>query len=146
MRSLLSASRPALTAALLLLLGPAGCGTRYYPVRGTVTLDDGTPLTKGLVVFESQGGEGEEVFMARGAIQPDGSYQLSTNYPGDGVPPGKYRVVIGSMDLTDLPDHKKNLPFDAKYLKFETSGLEYEVKPGPNEFAIRLDRPRRSGR
>ena len=39
-------------AALLLALATAGCGSRMVQVSGTVTLDDGTPLTKGLVVFE----------------------------------------------------------------------------------------------
>jgi hypothetical protein len=45
------------------------------------------------------------------------------------------------MDLSDVPDERKNLPFDIKYLKAETSGLEYEVKAGPNEFPIRLAKP-----
>src|SRR5262245_15269026 len=81
-----------LTAALLLLLGATGCGRRLYPVHGTVALEDGTPLTRGLVVFEGHV-EGAAV-MARGAVQTDGRYQLSTDKPGDGAPPGLYRVLI----------------------------------------------------
>lgn len=132
--------RLALVATWCVLLGLAGCGTRYYPVRGTVTFEDGAPLTKGLVVMEGSRGEGGDLVMARGEVHADGSYQLSTNLPGDGVPPGKYRVLIGSMDLSDLPDDKKNIPFEHKYLKFETSGLEYEVKSGPNDYPIKLTR------
>ena len=130
-------------AALVLLLGAAGCdaGGKLYPVGGTVTLDDGKPVTKGVVVFERT--EGGPPITARGEIKPDGSYQLSTYRPGDGVPPGKYRVQLNPLDLSEVPDEEKQLPFDAKYLKFETSGLEYEVRPGPNNgFSFRLDRPK----
>ena len=52
----------------------SGCGNRMSPVRGTVTLEDGSPLTKGLVVFEGQA-DGKPV-MARGEIKSDGSYEL----------------------------------------------------------------------
>ena len=128
-----------LPAACCLLL--AGCGSRMSPVRGIVTLDDGTLLTKGLVIFEAQI-DGKPV-MARGEIKPDGSYQLGTAKTGDGAWPGKYRVLINPMDLSDLPDEQKNIPFDYKYMRYETSGLEFEVKPGANEFLIKLDRARR---
>jgi hypothetical protein len=127
--------------ALALLTVVAGCGDEKRPVRGTVTLADGSPLTKGMVVFERM--EGGAALTARGEIRPDGGYELSTDKLGDGVPPGKYRVLINPLDLSDIPDEKKNLPFDIKYLKFETSGLEYEVKPGPNDYPIKLDRPKK---
>jgi hypothetical protein len=128
------------TALLLLLLGSIGCdsGPKLYPVGGTVTLEDGSPLTKGMVVFENK--QAEVAVTARGEVKPDGSYQLSTYKPGDGVPQGKYRVQINSMDLSEVPDEEKKLPYDLKYMSFETSGLEYEVKPGPNGFSIRLTR------
>jgi hypothetical protein len=138
-----SGRRLALTAALVLLVASAGCGRRMYPVHGTVTLADGQPLTRGMVIFESQ--EDGVPVMARGEIKPDGSYQLSTEKPGDGVPPGKYRVHINPMDLSEVPDEKKNLPFDIKYLRAQTSGLEYEVKAGSNAFPIQLT-PLISGR
>ena len=129
----------AAAAAMVLIVGSAGCGRRMYPVHGTVTLEDGRPLTRGMVIFEGQ--QDGVAIMARGEIKPDGSYQLSTEKPGDGVPPGKYRVHINPMDLSEVPDEKKKLPFDIKYLRVNTSGLEYEVKAGPNEFPIKLSRP-----
>jgi hypothetical protein len=125
----------------LLALGLAGCGGGLYPVRGTVTLDDGTPVTRGLVVFERV--EGGQPITARGEIHPDGRYELSTNKPGDGVPPGKYRVLVNPLELSDVPDEQKHLPFDVKYLKFETSGLEYEVRAGLNEYPIVVTRPKK---
>ncbi len=135
----LSSRRLAVAAALVLIVSGAGCGRRMYPVHGTVTLEDGRPLTRGIVIFEGQH-DGIAV-MARGEIKPDGSYQLSTEKPGDGAPPGKYRVQINPMDRSEVPDEQKKLPFDIKYLRFDTSGLEYEVKAGPNEFPIKLSRP-----
>jgi len=143
-RTLPSSRRVLLPVTLLLALGTSGCGNKLYPVRGTVTLEDGTPLTRGMVIFEGTP-EGVKV-MARGEVKADGSYQLSTHKPGDGVPPGKYRVQINPMDLSEVPDEKKTLSFNLKYLSVETSGLEYEVKPGLNEFPIKLDRPRKDRR
>jgi len=127
---------PALVALLLLCV--AGCG-RYYPVHGTVTYADGTPVTEGLVVFERQ--EGGTAITARGEIQPDGSYRLSTAKPGDGVPPGKYRVLVApKTDLNDV-DKPRPAPFDPSYTEFNTSGLEFEVKPDATEFPIRVTKP-----
>lgn len=131
--------RRAAAVATGLALCLAGCGPRMYPVHGTVTLADGTPLSKGLVIFERV--EGGKPLTARGNIEADGRYELSTENPGDGVPPGRYRVCINPLDTSDVPDEKKDLPFDVKYLNLKNSGLEYEVKPGSNEYAIRLTRP-----
>jgi hypothetical protein len=132
--------RRAWAAALLLLPGLAGCGARLNTVRGTVTLADGSSLTRGLVIF--QGVVDGAAVSARGEVKPDGSYLLGTFKPGDGVPAGKYRVLINPLDLSEVPDEQKKLPFDYKHLRFETSGLEFEVKPGANEFPIKLDPPR----
>ena len=128
--------------ALPLALGLAaagGCGPRQYPVTGTVTLENGSPLTKGLLVFESR----DKAHTARGNVGPDGRYELSTLKQGDGVFPGPYRVLVNPIDLSDVPDEQKVLPFDAKYLKFDTSGLEFEVAAGTNDIPIKLDRPSR---
>src|SRR5438128_547997 len=133
-------SRRVWLAALVLALGPAGCGQRLYPVHGRVTLEDGAPLAKGVVVFEAE--KGGPAVTARGDIKTDGIYQMGTFRPGDGAPAGKYRVLVNPIDLSDTPDEEKKLPFDAKYLKFETSGLTYEVKPTDENLAsFRLARP-----
>ena len=134
--------RRALLAALIFLTLPlAGCGAKFYTVRGTVTLDDGKPLEKGLVVFERV--DGGPPVTARGNVGPDGRFELSTEKPGDGVPPGRYKVLINPLDTSDVPDEKKKLPFDIKYMKFDTSGLEFEVPGASGEYAIKLDRPKK---
>src|SRR4051812_40667684 len=131
-------------AVAVLAVGLSGCGGGKYPVRGTVTLDDGTPLAKGLIVFERV--DGGPPVTARGDVGPDGRYALSTEKPGDGVPPGRYKVLVNPLDLSDVPDDQKTLPFDVKYTKFDTSGLEYTVQSGENDFPIRLERPKKHRR
>jgi hypothetical protein len=132
----------ALVACLALGLG--GCGPKMYPVKGAVTLDGGAPLAKGLVIFERV--EGGPPLTARGNVQADGRYELSTERPGDGVPPGRYKVAINPLDTSDVPDEMKTLPFDNKYLNLNTSGLECEVKAGVNDYNIKLSKGRRAGR
>jgi hypothetical protein len=140
MRSATAAARPVCrAAALLLLLGAVGCGARPYPVRGTVTLEDGTPVTSGMVSFETK--DVEKPITARGEIKPDGSYELGTYKPGDGALPGVYRVTVTPLAQNpDLPVPKP--AYDARYTSFDTSGLEFEVKAAANEYPIKLA-PRR---
>lgn len=130
--------------ALCLVVGAGGCGDRLHPVQGTVTLEDGKPLTKGMIVLERA--EGGNPITARGQVQPDGSFQLGTEKPGDGAPAGKYRVLVNPQDMSDVPDEKKSLPFDFKYLSFTTSELDFEVKAGPNALPIKLTGGKKSRR
>lgn len=124
-----------MTVALLALVG---CNKpNRHPVQGKVVLEDGTPLAKGLVVFESPDGD----HMARGTIQGDGTFVLGTGKPGDGVKPGRYRVLVSALDMADVPDEEKVLPFDVKYTRHETSGLVVEVKSEPNQVTLKLERP-----
>src|SRR4051794_16859113 len=89
-------------AALAFALGLSGCAAGKYPVTGTVALDDGTPVTRGLVVFERV--DGGPALTARGDVGPDGRYTLSTDKRGDGVPAGRYKVLVNPLDLSDVPD------------------------------------------
>jgi hypothetical protein len=139
-----SRCRPALPMTLLLLGAVAGCGGSLQPVRGTVAFEDGEPISAGMVVFESK--DGQPIVTARGEIQPDGRYQLSTHRSGDGVPPGVYRVLVTPPPPEDPLGRFAKPPFDERYLDFKSSGLEFEVRSGPNEFPIRLARNRKRGR
>jgi hypothetical protein len=143
MDSTLSRARRVLPVALVLALGvTAGCGKGRYPVRGKVTLEDGTPLTKGLVVFEST--EEKPPITARGDIQADGTYQLGTDKPGNGVPAGKYRALVSPRDyenIDGLEGPRRPPSFDPRFADFSSSGLQFEVKSGPNEIPIQVTRP-----
>jgi hypothetical protein len=135
MRSTFSLLWRLLPAALLILLG-TGCGNGSYPVRGKVTYADGTPVTMGIVVFESK--DAAKAVTARGDIQPDGTYQLGTQKPGDGAPAGTYRVLVTPrVENPDAPE----VTFDRRFADFKTSGLEFEVKPGSNDYPIQVTKP-----
>jgi hypothetical protein len=140
--------RPVVAIVVVLLLSTLiGCGRRHYPVRGKVTLEDGTPLTKGMVVFESL--DEKPPITARGDIQTDGTYQLSTDKPGDGVPAGKYRALVSPRDydnIDGLEGPRRPPVFDLRYADFNTSGLQFEVNSSSNEYPIQVTRPARRSR
>jgi hypothetical protein len=133
----------AAAVALVLLLGAVGCGPKLCSVRGKVTYGDGQPVTEGMVVFERKGEE--KPVTARGEIQADGSYRLSTHKPDDGAPPGTYRVLVAPKSDPNAVDRAaKPPPFDPRYADFKTSGLEFEVKAGgPNDFPITVKKKAR---
>ncbi len=113
-----------------------GCGAGLQPVRGTVKLADGKPAAGSQVVFEG-GPEGKKV-SARGDVREDGSFELSTYKPGDGVPTGKYKVQVNPPPMVNAEAAYVS-PFNVKYSNFETSGLEFEVKSGQrNDFPIQV--------
>jgi hypothetical protein len=120
---------------IAIILSFAGCGGGLQQVHGKVTLPNGKTAANSQVVFE--GPIGGKTISARGDVQADGSYQLSTSQPGDGVPVGKYRVQVNPPPLVDA-EAKIAAPFNPKFSDFNASGLEFEVKPGKNEFPIQL--------
>lgn len=106
------------------------------PVHGKVTLADGKPAAGSQVVFESD--QAGKKTTARGDVQADGSFELSTFKPGDGVPPGKYKVQVNPPPMVNAEAAYVS-PFNAKYTNFATSGLEFEVKRGAkNDYPIQV--------
>jgi hypothetical protein len=125
----------------MLLFGTVGCGSKLYPVRGKVTFADGSPVSEGMVVFESM--DMEPALAARGQIRADGTFELTTHHAGDGAPAGKYRALVApKYDPNAVDKPRKPASIDGRYTEFKTSGLEFEVTAsGPNDFAIRVTRP-----
>jgi hypothetical protein len=126
------------TLALIvgLSLATVGCSEGRFPVHGTVTRDDGAPIKESLVVFESI--DRQPNITARGDVGANGEFELGTGAPGDGAPAGKYRVKV--TQLMSNPDEPPQVTFDPRFGDFNTSGLELEVKRGPNDFAIKVTR------
>jgi hypothetical protein len=100
------------------------------PIRGEVFYN-GKPLTEGTVLYLPTKAGGRQ---ARGDIQPDGTFRLTTLRDGDGAQKGEYGVVVialkphpgepsreeieqagGMIQRGSLIPEKYNLP--------ETSGL-----------------------
>jgi hypothetical protein len=124
------------TAALVL----AGCSRSGLEssVTGSVTLD-GKALGLGGVVFAPLSGGGNP---SVGTIGRNGQYTLRTANTL-GLNAGKYRVCVNALDtpnpppgVRDTTPPKQLVP--EKYTNLDTSGLEYEVKPGSNTFNIDL--------
>ena len=116
--------------ALLLFL--TGCGDPQ--VKGTVTFDDGTPLTTGGVMFV------DGSYTATGAIKPDGSYVLSSLTLGDGVKSGNYKVTVSAQTGGGIDEGPVVNLVDVKFADPATSGLTCDVK-GATTYNITVTKP-----
>jgi hypothetical protein len=115
---------------LTLALALAGCGSALpSSVTGQVVFPDKAPVTGGLVVFEPAD---TQPFAAQGVIQRDGRFRLGTSRPGEGAHPGKYKVWIEQYDDVE--------PIDPRFSDANTSGLEFTVGPGANDFTITVEK------
>jgi hypothetical protein len=109
-----------------------GCGSSavqeaaLVPVKGTVAYK-GKPLTQGTIEFEPQTGGR----LARGAIQSDGTFTLTTTKDGDGVAAGTHLVYVRATG----GDAKKEV-VPLKYTQAASSGYQVEVSAEKNELAI----------
>jgi hypothetical protein len=131
-----------LLAIGLIALTPLACGKggpELAKVTGKVTYN-GKPVTKGTITFVTIDKTGRN---ATGAIQPDGSYTLQTEEPGDGAQLGDYNVTIAARD-EEILDYTPPKPIPPKrlvpekYEKPQTSGLTKKVVSGSNSFNFDL--------
>ena len=129
-----------LFAASFLCIFTTGCGSGGSSVKGTVTFDDGTPLTVGTVIFET---ETQEMV---GMIQKDGTYWMSLDGKTPGIPKGEYKVAIvgagepiGEYNPQTLSPIVKPL-IDKKFRTASQSGLTCKVD-GATTFDITVTRP-----
>lgn len=123
---------------LFVALAAVGCGPRLVPVHGKAVLASGRPAAGSQVVFEGEV-DGKPI-SARGDVREDGSFEMGTYAPGDGVPPGTYRVQINPPPMVSA-EAPLVLPFSSKYVSFHTSGIQFEVKRGQsNELNLKLEK------
>jgi len=118
----------------------AGCGSGHYTVRGKVVFPDGTPMEGGWVNFEKF--EKGITHSADSPVEPDGTFELRTVRPGDGVPPGKYRVLVKAQEVTLAEGIRRTPRIQPKYESFETSDIELTVEPKSNFFTITVTKPK----
>ena len=121
-----------------------GCGNGQVGLSGKVTFsDDDSPLTVGMVCFST------DSFLARGAIQGDGTYTLGSASEKDGLPPGQYRVYVEGA-VKEKEDGKNqgggmSLPtmvtaIDPKFSAGKTSGIVADVTASTKTFDFKVDR------
>jgi hypothetical protein len=123
---------------LFVLVFFIGC-SKGNSVTGKVTFPDGSPLTRGEVIFSTPS------FVAAGMIQSDGTYSIRANNMKEGIPSGTYSVTVKAYeDIQENPDGiMENLKpakslIDTKYASSATSGLTCEVK-GTMTFDINVE-------
>ncbi|MGL4944604.1 MAG: hypothetical protein ACRC46_15595 [Thermoguttaceae bacterium] len=121
-----------------------GCSQNTV-VKGTVKFEDGTPLTKGTIVFESA------TTRVSSPLTAKGEFTLGGVTVNDGVPPGTYKGwFIGTFaDSASTSGGgagrhaapramPKQIPLiDQKYFEGATSGMTLEIAKGSG--AIKRD-------
>ncbi len=74
----------------LLVVACVGCNGGRLPVKGFVKYTDGSPLPGG--TFIAEGTVEGKLISVQANIQPDGTFELGGEKPGDGALPGQYRA------------------------------------------------------
>ena len=119
----------------------SGCSDqlRTYPVSGKVRFTTGGVVHVGTVELKSR----EHNVQARGQIQSDGSFTLTTYKDGDGAVAGKhYCVVVQFVMAEGISGHKPSTlgVVDRRYASYSTSGLTAQVYPEKkNELILEVE-------
>ena len=92
--------KPLILLLVVFFLLAAGC-SNHVKIKGKVTFDDGSPLGKGTVCFDSGN------YVATGILSSDGSYVLGSVKQNDGIPRGTYKVYItGAIQYGDTKTNR----------------------------------------
>lgn len=116
---------------MVLCCALTGCNQgkqHVVPFRGKVMYKN-QPLTNGSVMFQPENG-----IHARGNIQADGTFELTTYREGDGATVGKNKVRIvstvgGNTDASQGETSTGSSTIPESYNDFSTTPLEVEVPP-----------------
>lgn len=139
-------TRPLRIAAITAITLCVGCGgTGTYPVEGKIEFNDGKPaieLAGGTVMFEGQGEKTR--FSALGVIDKQAGFRLTTTKKDDGVPAGKYKVLVSppedEQQQDDRPVKKRRAVIDPRYQSLEATDLEVLIEKKRNEVTLKLKR------
>jgi hypothetical protein len=111
-----------------------------YPVKGRVVFNGGGEVHVGTVELKSKE---HPTIQARGTIETDGSFTLSTYEPNDGAIAGDHDCVVVQMVMAEnVKSHRPSKVgiVDRKHASYATSGLRAQIKAGPaNELELKVD-------
>jgi hypothetical protein len=118
-----------------------GCSDRLrtYPVSGTVRFKSGGAVHVGTVELKSR----EHRVQARGQIQSDGSFTLTTYKDADGAVAGMHDCVVVQLVVAEgIKGHKPSSigVVAQRYANYSTSGLTAEISPDKkNELVLEVE-------
>jgi hypothetical protein len=132
----------AVLASIVAVVSGCDSGPAMHQVRGTVHYKDGSVPRGGVCAVQFVPTSDSTTELRKGAggrIAADGSFELYTRVPGDGVVEGEYDVTFavwkGVMDPTSLIDEKYTNPLTTPYQKIKVDGdiddLKFEIEPLP---------------
>jgi ribosomal protein S12 len=107
----------------------SGCNSgnlKTYPIEGQVVFQDGSPVKVGIVETKAVG----KTVQARGAINKDGTFTLTTYRENDGAIAGDHKVVvIQVVPVEDIPNYRPSTMgvVHRKHAAYHTSGLTMNV-------------------
>lgn len=124
------------------VLGCDANGPTTYSVEGKVIFRDRSPVELGVIEFRLVN-DSEQRITARGKIEADGSFRLSTFSTNDGALPGVHQVVVQQLVISEgiiLKDHKHGRRVPKKYADYATTDLTATVEPiESNHLEVVLD-------
>jgi hypothetical protein len=126
--------------ALLGIVISIGCNRdpATYPVNGRVRFPSGAAVRMGTIETKSR----DLGINARGNINSDGTFQLTTFQPGDGAVAGWHDCVIVQLIIHGEELGGKVSTYgvvDPKHNSYSTSGLSFEVSASqPNEITLEV--------
>jgi hypothetical protein len=144
MAATLGILRGRLFAAAGLALGfvvVVGCGggNEAYQVSGRAQYKDGSPITGGVRIIRlepTQDSTAKIRKAASGMIAEDGSFEMFTRKPGDGVYAGKYAVTFSV--LTKALGGTSLIP--ARFTRADNTPFTIEVDNDKEELLYELDK------
>lgn len=120
------------------LMAGCGGGGGVLEVTGKVTDASGAPIPceGGMVLFQPETtGENASGKHATGEVKPDGTFTMMTRMPGDGMQPGKYKVVLQLWKNYS----KQQLAVPKKYGDPTTTPLEATVDGDNTHFEFKVE-------
>lgn len=138
---------PIWCSGLLVLLAMVGCNsstTPTYPVQGRIEFEDGSPVRTGFIETYSH----DLKINARGKINQDGTFTLSTFSEDDGAVVGMHDVIVTQFLGHEMaPQIKHDHAVEAvatKHADYATSGLSLTVEEQEsNECVLTVSKSRR---
>ena len=119
-----------LSCLLCVSIMAIGCGENKVPLHGQVVFaEDKVPLNGGMVFFET------DTYRARGGIDSEGNYTVSSTGKNDGIPPGTYHVYV--MENLEMGE---KATIDPKYTSRARSEITLAVDASTKQFNFEVEK------